>query len=115
MAKNYNTYSAKAMAQAAANKAKSEQETVNMTKTMAFTKLNYILVAIGFAIVVAGFIMMAGDSTTVDQFNPDIFSSLRIEVAPMVTLFGFVFIIFGIAFAMPAFLSKNKAAEPKAE
>ena len=114
MAKNYNNYSAKAMAQAAANKAKSEQETVNMTKTMAFTKINYILVAIGFAIVVAGFILMAGDSTTVEQFNPDIFSSLRIEIAPMVTLFGFVFIIFGIAFAMPKFLCK-KAQDTPAE
>jgi len=60
-------------------------------------KINLVLIAVGFLIVVLGFILMSG-STTVTEFNPDIFSYRRITVAPMVSLFGFVFIVFAILF-----------------
>ncbi|MCR5313943.1 MAG: DUF3098 domain-containing protein [Bacteroidaceae bacterium] len=62
----------------------------------AFSKINYILLAIGVAIILVGFYLMSGDGTTEQAFNPDIFSSTRITVAPMVSLFGFVFIIVAI-------------------
>lgn len=62
----------------------------------AFSKINYILLAIGFAIVLLGFILMSGEGTTEEAFNPDIFSDLRIKVAPMVSLFGFIFVIIAI-------------------
>lgn len=65
-------------------------------KNFAFTKTNYILLIIGFAIIILGFILMAGDATTEDVFNPYIFSDLRIKVAPMVCLFGFLFEIVAI-------------------
>lgn len=62
----------------------------------AFSKVNYILLAIGFAIVLLGFVLMSGEGTTEEAFNPDIFSNLRIKVAPMVSLFGFIFVIVAI-------------------
>ena len=62
----------------------------------AFSKINYILLAIGFAIVLVGFILMSGEGTTEEAFNPDIFSDMRIKVAPMISLFGFVFVIVAI-------------------
>lgn len=65
---------------------------------MAFDKKNYILLAIGMAIVIAGFILMSGEGSSEGVFNPDIFSTRRIVVAPLVSLFGFVFIIFAIMF-----------------
>lgn len=65
-------------------------------KNFAFAKINYILLAIGFAIIVIGFILMSGGSTTEEAFNPDIFSDMRIKVAPMVCLFGFLFEIAAI-------------------
>ena len=65
-------------------------------KNLAFTKINYILLLVGFAIIVIGFILMSGDATTEEAFNPDIFSDLRIKVAPMVSLFGFIFVIVAI-------------------
>ena len=65
-------------------------------KNFAFTKTNYILLIIGFAIIILGFILMAGDATTEDAFNPEIFSDFRIKVAPMVCLFGFLFEIVAI-------------------
>jgi membrane-bound ClpP family serine protease len=65
-------------------------------RNFAFSKLNYILLAVGLAIVIIGFILMSGGSTTEEAFNPDIFSTRRIVVAPMVCLFGFLFVVFAI-------------------
>ena len=39
---------------------------------------------------------MSGSGSSEGVFNPDIFSVRRIRVAPVVCLFGFVFIIFAI-------------------
>ena len=60
-------------------------------------KINIILIAVGFAIIVLGFVLMTG-STTGTEFNPDIFSFRRITLAPIVTLIGFFFIIFAILY-----------------
>lgn len=70
-------------------------------RNFAFSKRNYILLIIGMAIVVLGFILMAGGSTTEEAFNPDIFSTRRIVVAPMVCLFGFIFVIAAILWKFP--------------
>lgn len=63
---------------------------------MTFGKWNYVVMIAGLCIVLVGFFLMAGDSTTEEAFNPDIFSTTRIGVAPMVCLAGFVTIIVGI-------------------
>jgi uncharacterized membrane protein len=60
-------------------------------------KINMILIAIGFVIIILGFALMTG-SSTIKEFNPDIFSFRRITVGPMISLFGFFFIIFAILF-----------------
>ena len=62
----------------------------------AFNKANFVLLAIGMVIVIAGFLLMSGSGSTEGYFEPDIFSVRRIKVAPMVCLFGFVFMIYGI-------------------
>ena len=62
-------------------------------KNLAFGKTNFILLAIGMAIVIIGFILMSGDASTVEAYNPDIFSATRIKVAPAVTFLGFLSII----------------------
>jgi hypothetical protein len=58
--------------------------------------MNFILLAISMVIVVIGFILMAGDGSTDQAFNPDIFSARRIKVAPLVCLFGFVSMIYAV-------------------
>jgi membrane-bound ClpP family serine protease len=58
---------------------------------------NYKLMAIGFAVIVIGFILMAGGgSDDPNVFNEDIFSFRRITLAPIVLLAGFIFEIYAI-------------------
>jgi len=65
-------------------------------KDFAFGKMNYILLAIGMAIVIIGFLLMVGPNSTDTTFEPDIFSARRTKVAPVVCFIGFVSIIYAI-------------------
>ena len=65
-------------------------------KNLAFDKMNYILLAVGMALVVLGFILMSGGSSDETAYNPDIFSVRRIKVAPVVCLLGFVSMIYAV-------------------
>lgn len=62
----------------------------------AFNKTNFILLAIGMAVVIIGFLLMSGPASTPTHYEPDIFSVRRIKVAPLVCLLGFVFMIYGV-------------------
>ncbi len=62
----------------------------------AFGKINYILLVVGMLIVISGFILMSGNGTTEEAFNPEIFSNTRIKVAPMTCLFGFIFVVVAV-------------------
>ena len=62
----------------------------------AFGRTNFILLAIGMAIVVIGFILMAGGGSSQEAYDPEIFSARRIKVAPLVCLFGFVSMIYAV-------------------
>lgn len=64
----------------------------------AFGKMNFILIGCSMVIVIIGFLMMTGESTSYDAFNNEIFSSMRIKVAPIVCLVGFLSIIGGIMY-----------------
>ena len=65
-------------------------------KRFAFQKSNYILLLIGVAIIVIGFLLMTGPGSTMTHFEPDIFSFRRIKLAPAVCLLGFIFVIYAI-------------------
>lgn len=67
-------------------------------RNLAFGKTNFILLAIGVAVVILGFILMSGEASTETVFNPDIFSARRIKVAPIVTFIGFISIIGAILY-----------------
>jgi len=58
---------------------------------------NYKLLAIGFVIIVIGFLLMlGGKAESPDEFSEKIFSFRRITLAPIVVLTGFVFEIWAI-------------------
>ena len=65
-------------------------------KNLAFDKVNFILLAIGMAVVILGFILMSGSGSTEQAFNPEVFRTMRIKVAPVVCFIGFVSIIYAI-------------------
>ena len=65
-------------------------------RNLAFDRVNYILLVVGMAIVVIGFILMSGAGSTESAYNPDILSARRIKVAPLVCLFGFVSMIYAV-------------------
>ena len=58
-----------------------------------FDKVKFILLAIGMAIVIIGFLLMTGPTSSETSFEPDIFSVRRIKVAPVVCLFGLFYMI----------------------
>ena len=67
------------------------------TANFALGKENYILLAIGFAIIIIGFILMiGGKSPSPTEFNAEMFSFRRITLAPVVVLAGFIFEIYAI-------------------
>ncbi|MBQ8721637.1 MAG: DUF3098 domain-containing protein [Paludibacteraceae bacterium] len=66
-------------------------------KNFAFTKINYILIAISVLLIIVGFALMAGSSTT-NEFNPDVFSFRRITLAPIVCMTGFFGMIIAIMY-----------------
>lgn len=67
-------------------------------KDFALGKTNFIVLAAGMAVVILGFILMGGKGSDGTAFDPDIFSTMRIKVAPVVCFIGFVSIIFGIMY-----------------
>jgi uncharacterized membrane protein len=59
-------------------------------KEFIFSRANYTLMLIGFALIALGFVLMVGGgSEDPDVFNPDIFSFRRIRLAPALVLIGF--------------------------
>ncbi|MCM1369055.1 MAG: DUF3098 domain-containing protein [Candidatus Amulumruptor caecigallinarius] len=62
-----------------------------------FTKVNFIMMGICALLIVLGFILMSGGGNAGQtEFNPDIFSTRRIVVGPLLTFLGFFFMAFAI-------------------
>ena len=69
-----------------------------MKKKFTFEKINYILMAAAVVVIIFGFVLMTGASSSETAFDPAIFSARRIKVAPVICFLGFVFMIFAIMF-----------------
>ena len=67
-------------------------------RNLAFGKTNFILLAIGVAVVILGFILMSGGASTETAFDANIFDARHITIAPIVTFIGFVSIIGAILY-----------------
>ena len=63
----------------------------------ALGKENYKLMAIGFAIIVVGFILLSGGgSDDPNVFSEELFSFRRLTIAPIFLFVGFIFEIYAI-------------------
>lgn len=57
---------------------------------MALNRQNFIFIICSGALIVIGFLLMLGPSSGVDYFEPDIFSTRRIVIGPLLAFLGFV-------------------------
>lgn len=58
--------------------------------SMALGRRNFIFMAVSGAMIVVGFLLMLGPASTPDHYEPDIFSTRRIVIGPLVAFLGFV-------------------------
>ena len=64
---------------------------------MALSMKNYILLAIGFVVIVLGMVLMCGGgSQSPEEFNYAMFSWRRITLAPLLIVGGFAFKIYAL-------------------
>lgn len=69
---------------------------------MPLTLKNYVLMLLGFIVIVVGFLLMSGGGDhTSQQFDDSIFSWRRISLAPIVVIAGFAFEIYAILKRFP--------------
>lgn len=67
-------------------------------RNFAFSRMNFILLAVSMVIIIVGFLLMSDPGSTETEFNPDIFSDRRIKVAPVVCLVGFLMMIVAVVY-----------------
>ncbi len=66
-------------------------------KPMPLSTKNYVLMLIGAAIIVIGFVLMSGGGEhSATEFDESIYSSWRITIAPILVIVGFAFEVFAI-------------------
>ena len=65
-------------------------------KVFAFGRMNFIRLGVAVVIVFIGMFLMSGEGSGTEAFNPDIFSAMRIKVAPVVCLVGYLFMVVAI-------------------
>jgi hypothetical protein len=61
-----------------------------------FGRENYILMFVCIALVIIGFMLMSGGGEDPVKYDPSIFSTRRIVLAPIVVIAGFVVGVFAI-------------------
>ena len=66
-------------------------------KEFLFGKRAYRIMGIGIALIVLGFVLMTGGgSDDPNVFNPEMYSPMRIRVAPTLVLVGFAVLVVAI-------------------
>ncbi len=63
---------------------------------MPLLRNNFLLMIIAGVLIIVGFALVAGGGSSINEYNPDIFSTRRIVVGPMLAFFGFVLMGIGI-------------------
>ena len=64
-------------------------------------KLNFIIMGIAALLILLGFILMGGEPSTPEHFNPDVFSDTRVVYGPNICFIGYLLMIVGICVKNP--------------
>lgn len=76
-----------------------------------FTRVNFIMMGVCVAMIIIGFFLMSGGgSSDPEVFNPDIFSTRRIVVGPLIAFLGFLLMAFAIIWT-PRSHAKSESQE----
>jgi len=76
------------------------KEINNNNNKFAFTKKNYIILAVGVLFIIIGlFLMQGGVSEDPALYNREMFNFQRITLAPVIILSGFIINIFAILYS----------------
>ncbi|MBD5197396.1 MAG: DUF3098 domain-containing protein [Muribaculaceae bacterium] len=63
-----------------------------------FAKINLWMMGICLALIILGFLLMSGGGSSDTTFNPEVFSTRRIVVGPLLSFLGFLFMAFAIIY-----------------
>ena len=61
-------------------------------------KRNYVILIISLILIIIGYLLMSREGSTLAAYNPDIFSGIRIRIAPLLCLLGYLLNVFGILY-----------------
>ena len=61
-------------------------------------KRNYVILIIGSILTIIGYILMRRRGEYPCAYNPNIFSGIRIRIAPLLCLLGYLLNVFGILY-----------------
>ncbi len=77
---------------------KSQFQKTNTPKVnFLFHRENYIILFIGLAVLIIGYMLMSGGSQMPDKWNPDeIYSFRRTTLAPIVVMIGYLVVLYSI-------------------
>lgn len=75
------------------NKGKLEKVTASQRP---FSKINFYMMGGCLVLIILGFILMSGGGSDDTSFNPEIFSTRRIVVGPLLSFLGFLLMAFAI-------------------
>lgn len=69
-------------------------------KDKPFSRINFYLMGGCLVLIILGFLFMSGGGSSVEGgFNPDIFSTRRIVVGPLLSFLGFLLMAFAIIYS----------------
>ena len=69
-----------------------------MKNQFAFSRINFILLAISMGVVLIGYFLMSGSGSTHEQFNESIFDFRHTTLAPIVCFIGYLMMIVAILY-----------------
>lgn len=72
-------------------------------------KTNFIVMAIAALLIIVGFVLMWGEPSTPDHFNPEVFSDRRVVYGPNLSFLGYILMI--VAIMIPNNKTGNKTEE----
>ena len=84
-------------------------------KEKPFSRINFWMMGGCLVLIILGYLFMSGGGGENGEFNPEIFSTRRIVVGPLLSFLGFLLMAFAIIYSPARQSKKGKEETPKTE